>query len=327
MFLFLLLFSLTFEEEKIIKFLENYMVQTESKIKLEKKYSGENFSLYYARRESEIKGREELVPCALFGGKNIILGEYFALTKEEKSNITPQFLSSFLTKVMGTNVKAELEREIDKNLSLYKIFEETGYGKVQREAYILAKRHLFLGNMYDINDKIDEIRMKIIDLNYGGSIGNKEAKDRLFFFFDLECPYCEKIEREISPILKGKKDIFASFFLFPLTIHPLSFKASAGAFCFKNIKEELFFDYINWFYSVHDSIELENIDEQIYNFAKEKEMEKEFLDCYMKKENIDMVLKSLQQGMDLGVHYTPTIFYNGKNYPASAIIKMIKEKE
>lgn len=322
MFLFLIILSLTFEEEKLINFLKPLMLQTKDEIKLEEKTKGENFSIYYAKKEGEEKGREEMIPCAIYEGKSVIYGMYFGLKADTKP--TPETLSSFLKNVFLSSVKVEKGDDLGKNLKTFKVFQETGYGKVKMKAYLLAEKHLFIGNMYKLDEKIDEIIMEKINWDLGGKIGLPSSKNKLVFFLDLECPYCAKTEKEIFPILKEKKDLFSGFFLFPLSIHILSFKASAGAYCFKKIGDDLFFDYINWFYEERGNIELENIDLKIYEFAKEKNIEKEFLECYMKPENIKTVLETIQMGIDLNVQTTPTIFYNGKKYPPKKLIEILK---
>jgi len=324
-FLFLLLFSLTFEEEKLIKFLEPLMVQTGGQIKLEKKAGGENFSIYFARGEGEEKGREEFIPSAIYEGKNVITGVYFGLKSDSKP--TPDYLSNFLTGVFASTIKVEKDQELGKNLKSFKAYQETGYGKVQMKLYILSDKHLFIGDIYNLNDKMDEVISKKIIWELGGKIGKGDSKDKIAFFLDLECPHCKKVEKEVFPLIKERNDIFAGFFLFPLSIHILSFKGSAGGFCFKNVSDELFFDYINWFYEERENIDLDNIDLKIYQFAKEKNIDKEFLNCYMKPENIKTVLSSLQMGIDLNVQGTPTIFYNGKKYPAKKIIELLKNEK
>lgn len=322
MFLFLVILSLTFEEEKLINFLKPLMLQTKGDIRLEKKISGENFSIYYAKKEGEEKGKDEMIPCAIYGDKNIIYGMYFGLKTETKP--TPETLSSFLNNVFLSSVKVENEQEIGKNLKSFNVFQKTGYGNVKMKAYLFAEKHLFIGNMNKLEEKIDEIILEKINWDLGGKIGSANSKNKLLFFLDLECPHCSKIKKEIFPILKEKKDLFSGFFLFPLSIHILSFKGSAGAYCFKKMGDDFFFDYINWFYEERGNIDLENIDLKIYQFAQEKNIEKEFLECYMKPENIKTVLETIQMGIDLNVQVTPTIFYNGKKYPPKTLIEMLK---
>lgn len=322
MILFLIFLSLTFEEEKLINFLKPLMLQTKGEIKLEKKISGENFSIYYAKKEGEEKGKEEMIPCAIYEGKNVIYGMYFGLKNENKP--TPEFLSSFLKNVFLSSIKVEKDENSGKNLKSFKVFQETGYGKVKMKAYLLAEKHLFIGNIYKLDEKIDEIIMEKINWELGGKIGSSNSKNKLLFFLDLECPYCSKLEKEILPILKEKKDLFSGFFLFPLSIHILSFKGSAAGYCFKKMGDDFFFDYINWFYEERGNIELENIDLKIYQFAQEKNIEKEFLECYMKPENIKTVLEAIQMGIELNVQATPTVFYNGKKYPPKTLIEMLK---
>lgn len=324
LFLFIL-FSLTFEEEKLIKFLEPLMLQTEGEIKLEKKVSGENFTVYYAIKEGETKESKDMLPCCIYEGKSVIFGTYFALKGEQKA--TPQILGAFLSNVFGSTIKVEEWEAIGKNLKSYKAFQETGYGKVQMKVYVLSDRYLFVGNIENIKEKMDDIISNKIDWQRGGKIGNVEAKDKIAFFLDLECPHCAKVEKEVFQYIKGREDLFIGFFLFPLSIHILSFKGSAGAFCFKKKGDELFLDFINWFYEERADIDLDNIDLKIYNFSKEKGIDKDFLDCYMKPENIKEVLKSLQMGLDLNVQATPTIFYNGKKYPPKKIIEMLKNEK
>lgn len=327
LFAFLIIFSLTFEEEKILKFLDSYMTQFKGEIKLEKKHKGENYSIYYAVKKSDEKGKTEFLTCALISENELILGEYFLISKEENFVPTPEKISNFLKNVMLTSVKVQKEKEIKNNIILYKIFQETGYGKVNMNGFLIDKKHFLIGNLFNINEKIEEWRENKIKWEMAGKIGDFHAKEKIALFFDLECPHCAKFEKEIFPVLKEKKEIFAGFFLYPLSIHNLSFRASAAAFCFKKIKEEYFFDFINWYYEERKNIELENIDLKVYQFAEEKNLQNEFISCYMKPENLKTVLDSLQMGIDLDIKFTPAIFLNGKAYLPKDIIEILKEKK
>jgi thiol:disulfide interchange protein DsbC len=68
-------------------------------------------------------------------------------------------------------------------------------------------------------------------------IGNKEAKNKIFVFDDLDCPYCARLHFELQSFLADHKDFGVYVMLFPLSIHPKSEEKSRAVYCLGGLKE------------------------------------------------------------------------------------------
>jgi thiol:disulfide interchange protein DsbC len=108
------------------------------------------------------------------------------------------------------------------------------------------KKHLFSGNLMDIQGKknltqyslaeINKINTSQIPLQDALILGNKNAKNKLIVFSDPECPFCAKLHQEMNKVVKERKDIAFYIKMFPLKIHPTAYEKAKTIVCEKSLK-------------------------------------------------------------------------------------------
>lgn len=319
------LFAVDPNETRIIQFMDKIMDQRPGEITLEAKESGPGFAVYYVKRTSP-DGKKTDLQTVIFqpGQKKIIVGDYFHLGRFKDKTIDAEFLSGFLSGALGTAVKVT-QGEVKPDGTRLTVLQETGYGKVSLPAYLFGRMHFIMGKTYNMDEDPTAERIRSIRWERGGTLGPAGAPNTLAVFIDLECPHCAHLEKELLPLLKERKDIRAGFFQFPLTVgHPLAFKAAAAAQCFLARSNDLYFEFMEYFYPLQKDVGFDTVDLTNYGFAELKELEEPFLACYMKEANIASVLDAMQMAVDVGVAHTPQIYYNGLSYFPSDFLAMLK---
>lgn len=107
----------------------------------------------------------------------------------------------------------------------------------QAIAYVdYGKKHVISGPIFDIATKnvvreqapAPEKGPSPIDINsipvaHSIVMGNPEGKKKLFVFTDPECPYCEKLHRELVKLMYMEPDVAIYVKLYPLAMHPGSY--------------------------------------------------------------------------------------------------------
>jgi len=149
-----------------------------------------------------------------------------------------------------------LLKSFDPNIKILDI--RTGPAKYLREVdfeangkkglvYIdLPKKHLFTGNLIDIQGKnnltqnrlaeINKINPSQIPLQDALILGNKNAKQKVIVFSDPECPYCAKLHQEMQKVVKERIDIAFYIKMFPLKIHRGAYDKAKAIVCEKSLK-------------------------------------------------------------------------------------------
>jgi len=313
-------------EGLITKFMTAWFpAMKDAEITLEAKESGPGFFLYYAKfGPKDKKGGDTQPLIYLPNKKTILVGDYFNLSKFKDQAVDMKFIGTFLSNAIGASTKA-VELPSKPDLPEFDVAQETGYGKVHYKGWLFGKVHLLIGKAYAIDDDPRQLRMKEVNVKMGGALGDPAAPNKLYVFLDLECPFCAKLEKDLIPLLKERKDWQAVFFQFPLTIgHPISFKAAGAAHCFLAQNPRLYFDFMEWFYPQRADVDLSSIDSTCYGFAEMHGLEEPFLGCYMKEKNIQSVLDSMQMALDAGVRFTPTAYVNGSVYGPWDLMALLK---
>jgi len=313
-------------EGLIQKFMGSWFpVVPDSTITMETKDVGPGFAVYYIQQIPKDKKNGDQQPAIyLPGPRQIIIGDYFNLSRYKAEDINAKFIGDFLSSAMGMSFKASQPAQ-KTDLPEFNLDQETGYGKVRLKAFLFGKVHLMLGQKYPVDGNAREFRMKNINPKMGGSMGEASAPHHLYVFLDLECPHCAKLEKDLIPLLKERKDWQATFLQFPLVMgHVIAFKAAAAAYCFKAADPKLYFDFMDWFYPQRTDLDLSSVDAACLGFAQMHGIEEKFLGCYMQEPNVRSVLDTLQMGTDAGVRYTPAIYLDGASYGPADLLNLLK---
>lgn len=318
-------FALDPQETRILSLMDKIMDQRPGELTLEAKESGPGFAVYVAKRAAaEGKRVDQQNLILLTRRQTVLVGDYFNLARFKDKTVDAAFLTDFLSNAMGSLIKAVPGKALPEATE-YSLLQETGYGKITLRAWQVGRIHFILGNEFDLAGDPIADRMKRIPWNEGGTLGPADAPNTLAVFLDLECPHCGRLEQDLLPLLKGRQDIRAGFFQFPLTQgHPLAFKAAAASLCYLQKGNDLYMEFMDYFYPLRKDVDFSSVDLTNYGFAELKGLEEPFLACYMKEPNINAVLSVMQKAVDLGVSHTPMIYYNGLSYFPPDILTLLK---
>jgi thiol:disulfide interchange protein DsbC len=112
-----------------------------------------------------------------------------------------------------------------------------------------SKTFLLAGQVVDIKSgknrtqerlaKLEESRrvdFSKIPLNQGLVLGDGLAHQKVAVFTDPDCPFCEKLHKEMEKVLQERKDIAFYIILYPLRFHKDAYWKSKSIFCNKSLK-------------------------------------------------------------------------------------------
>jgi predicted DsbA family dithiol-disulfide isomerase/uncharacterized membrane protein len=155
--------------------------------------------------------------------------------------------------------------------------------------------------------------------------GPESAAIRVVMFTDYQCPDCNRIEREIEPILKQRDDISLSVMHFPFCRN-----ADGGKICNQYAPRDLhanacraaraaeaagivggndaFWGMHFWIFSRSGNFTQAELDQQIGAMRLDRE---DFLAAMQGDQTLSIVHQDVERAHSLGLHYTPMIFING----------------
>jgi thiol:disulfide interchange protein DsbC len=109
----------------------------------------------------------------------------------------------------------------------------------------ISKQYLISGSILNIKTKENLTQAKLIEINKVDVsqiplddaliMGDKEAKHRVIVFSDPDCPYCEKLHREMKKVLEKRTDIVFFIKMYPLPFHKNAYKKSQSIVCEKSL--------------------------------------------------------------------------------------------
>mgnify|MGYP001237025258 FL=1 len=176
---------------------------------------------------------------------------------------------------------------------------------------------LFFGSLINVSAEINRI-----------TSGDKNAKVTIIAYESLTCSHCANFHKDVYPKLKEEYIdtglVKIEFRHFPLDI--AAFNASKISQCKKdqglNILESLYSNQQAW---VKGST-VEEINQNIMEFLKQKGFNIEFDKCINNKEIEDFVLNDRIEGAkNYDVNSTPTIIINNKKFDKSLNYKNLKK--
>ncbi len=104
-----------------------------------------------------------------------------------------------------------------------------------------SKQYLVSGNVIRLTDKTNvtqeqHARMNRVDisripLDDALLLGQPTAKTKVIVFTDPECPYCEKLHKELKEVVRRDQNIAFLIKLFPLAMHPNAYDISKSIIC------------------------------------------------------------------------------------------------
>jgi protein-disulfide isomerase len=191
------------------------------------------------------------------------------------------------------------------------------FGEQKDAAKIYVSRdgkYMFRGELSDLTaDPLADVRAKL-KIENAPATGNPQATVTLVEFADFECPVCKKLHdvlREVLPKYPQTRLVFKDF---PLSqIHPWAKTASVAARCAYEQNPKAFWVLYDRIYSEQELISAENAWEKVLDYANQAGLNAgAFKACMTSPEAGKLVDASFENGRDLDVNSTPTLFVNGR---------------
>jgi protein-disulfide isomerase len=155
-------------------------------------------------------------------------------------------------------------------------------------------------------------------------LGNPGAKVTIVNYDDFQCPFCSRMhELLMSDIAKTYGDRVRIIYKdYPLSeIHPWAIHAAVDANCLAAQSPDAYWDFANYAHSNQKEItgsdrsladEAKLLDNGATLIAQKRNLQMVPLQSCMKAQNDTAVKASLDEGNDIGVSATPTMFVNGE---------------
>ncbi len=159
----------------------------------------------------------------------------------------------------------------------------------------------------------------------GPEKGPSEAAISVVIFTDFECPFCAKAHQQIMDLLsRYPQDIRVVFRNFPLKSHKNAHTAAYAAACAH--LQGKFWPYADLLFKNQRKLGLT----QLYDYAEQvgldMEMFKQSMESGQGKKIVDA---DVAEGLELGIHSTPSLFFNGhfvKGFPKPKYVQLILDQ-
>jgi protein-disulfide isomerase len=200
-----------------------------------------------------------------------------------------------------------------------------GPSKKQDFEFLLSHDHKTLMRMTKLDLTRDPYAdvMKKIDVSGRPTRGNKDAKVVVVNYDDFECPFCSRMHATLFPGLfkeYGDRVLFI-YKDYPLEeIHPWAVHAAVNANCLAVQNSDAYWDYADYLHANQHSITGEKgrdgqnaeLDKLAVLQAEKHNLEVVKLQACVKAQDEKTVRASMQEGDNVGVDATPTMFVNGQ---------------
>jgi protein-disulfide isomerase len=181
-------------------------------------------------------------------------------------------------------------------------------------------------------EKFDISKDPAFDINIEGRPirGDVAAKVEIINFDDLECPYCARLNSELSnQTLHHYQGLIKIVYKdFPIEeIHPWALHAAVDANCLADLSAKAYWAYVDYVHAHGRDISgaqsepaksFMALDHIADTFGAENSVDEAKLGICLKKQDETVVRSSLKQGEALGVSATPQIFVNGERLLSGA---------
>ncbi|NDQ58060.1 MAG: thioredoxin domain-containing protein [Acidipila sp.] len=175
-------------------------------------------------------------------------------------------------------------------------------------------RFIVQGELSDMTgDPFAAIRQKI-NLDDAASEGPADARVVVVEYGDFQCPSCRQLQQVLKPLRPNYPQVRFVFRDFPLThIHAWAMTASLGGRCVLRQNPAAFWTYFDAIYDAQDLIKPETAYDKVLEQAATLGVDQAaFKTCMAAPETKSAVERSIQEGIDLKIANTPTVFVNGR---------------
>ena len=175
-------------------------------------------------------------------------------------------------------------------------------------------RYLFRGELSDLTkDPLADTREKL-HVEDSPTLGPADAKVTLVEFADFQCPACRQLHDGLKPLLGRYPQVRLVFKDFPLSqIHAWARTAALAGRCAYTQSPSGFWRFYDLVYQNQDLVSPENAWAKMLDYGSQEGLSKDDLKaCMSRPETAQAVDRNFQQGQQLAITSTPTVFVNGR---------------
>jgi len=187
--------------------------------------------------------------------------------------------------------------------------QQTGKVYITRDG-----KYMFRGELSDLaKDPVAETRSQL-QTKDSPSLGPANAPVTLVEFSDFECPVCRNLHDALRGLLPNYPQVRVVFKDYPLEqIHPWARTAALAGRCAYQQDPTAFWKMYDFIYDGQETISAENAWGKMTDFAGRSGLNADaFRACMASPEAAAAVNASRDNGVQLEVNSTPTIFVNGR---------------
>lgn len=188
-------------------------------------------------------------------------------------------------------------------------------------------KHAIAGDILPFGEKpFDDARAKLEKGVTGPAKGPAKAAVTIVEFSDMQCPHCAKAAPVIEQLLALEPEAHFVFQNFPLPAHNWAAKAADYVDCVGRASNDAVWKLIQKTFEEQANITESNADEKLKAIATASGANaEEVAACAAKPDTKARVEASLALGKSVGVNSTPSLFINGRNFPAGAPVDLLKK--
>jgi protein-disulfide isomerase len=172
------------------------------------------------------------------------------------------------------------------------------------------------GDVFNLGKSPFQANVDKLSLMDQPSFGPADAPVTIVEFGDFECPDCKAeapvLRHDLGEGFAGKVRVY--FKNFPLeSVHPWARAAAITGRCVFQQGQPAFWKFYDWIYENQEQITGDNLNSKVQTWAGENGLDTVKLGkCVDTKATEPEVNRSIEEGHELGVSGTPTLFINGR---------------
>jgi protein-disulfide isomerase len=194
---------------------------------------------------------------------------------------------------------------------------KAGKNEAIRNYYVTADgQRVISGSVFDLKQSPFVANLQQLKQQGAPATGPENAPVQIYVFSDFECPYCREEAKVLRQSVEKNhaNDVRLIFKDFPLDpIHPWARTAAQAGHCVAGQDEKAFWAFHDWIYEHQSEIRPDNVKDKVGEFAKAQKLDANKLNgCLTDPATIVYVNRTVQEGRELGIQQTPTLFVNGR---------------
>ena len=176
-------------------------------------------------------------------------------------------------------------------------------------------RNIMEATVYAVDKNPFQNHLDKIDNRDLPAFGKEGAPVVIAVYSDFQCPYCAKegkLLRDRLPV-DYPEQVRVYYHDFPLSSHKWAMQASIAGRCIYAMEPQAFWKYHDWVFANQKNITPQNFKAKLGEFAGAQGLDSLRLSpCLDDPETRTVVEASIQEGRNVAVTQTPTIFVNGR---------------